>query len=382
MRMKKERFRILSLFANIGVAEAYLEKLGHHVAVANELDYRRVLIYKSIYKSTNMICGDITDANIYNSVIDAAKKAKVDFIMATPPCQGMSTAGKLAKNDIRNILFQHAVNSIKDLNPKYFLLENVPAFMTTSIQDGDKSALIPDLIRESLQDKYHLIFNVINTQHYDIPQSRERMILLGTRKDMKKLWEMPKASGKIITMEDAIGKLPSLDPYIRDISKEEFDTLFPDFEIKRSNGLAISPWHFPPTHIYSNVIAMQHTPTGRSAFQNIDLFKPRKKNGVIIKGFGNTYKRQNWDTPSYTIAMSNNQISTQNSVHPGHYIGKDCNGYDIYSDARVLTIYELMRLMSIPDDWPLPLSTNKSFLRHVIGEGVPSLLIKKLFQNI
>lgn len=373
---------ILSLFANIGVAEAYLEELGHNVAVANELDPKRASIYQSIYKSTNMICGDISDSNIYNTVIDASKKANVDCIMATPPCQGMSTAGKLAKNDIRNILFQYAVNSIQDLHPKYFIFENVPAFMTTSVQYGDKSALIPCLIRKSLQNMYHLEFSIINTQNYGIPQSRERMILLGTRKDMKKVWKMPNASELIITMEDAIGGLPSLDPYIRDISSEDMAILFPDYETKRLNGLKVSPWHFPPSHIYSNVVAMQHTPTGRSAFQNIDLFKPRKKNGAIIKGFGNTYKRQNWDTPAYTIAMSNNQISTQNSVHPGRYIGKDKNGYDLYSDARVLTIYELMKLMSIPDNWPLPLNTNKSFLRHVIGEGVPSLLIKKIFQNI
>ena len=372
----------LSLFANIGIAEAYLNELGFDIVVANELEPRRASIYQSIYPSTNMICGDITDKNIYRSIIKASKESKVDFILATPPCQGMSTAGKLEKNDIRNVLFQHAVDSILELSPKYFMFENVPAFMTTTIKNGDNEALIPDLIRQSLEHKYHLEFNIVNAQNYGVPQSRERMILLGTKKGVKKIWTMPEPSSNLVTMEEAIGDLPPLDPYVRDIAEEEFKQLFPLFEERKAQALNISPWHFPPTHIYSNVVAMQHTPTGCSAFQNDDQYKPRKKNGQLVKGFGNTYKRQKWDAPAYTIAMSNNQISTQNSVHPGRLIGKESNGSSIYSDARVFTIYELMRLMSIPHDWPIPLSTNKQYLRHIIGEGVPSLLVKRIFENI
>lgn len=372
----------LSLFANIGIAEACLNKIGFDIVVANELEPRRAAIYQSIYPSTKMICGDITDKKIYKSIIKESKKAKIDFILATPPCQGMSTAGKLDKNDIRNVLFQHAVDAIIELSPKYFMFENVPAFMTTTIKNGDDEKLIPDLIRQSLAGKYHLEFNVVNTQNYGVPQSRERMILLGTRKGVKKIWTMPESSTNLVTMMDAIGDLPPLDPYVRDISEQEFNQLFPFFEERKKQALDISPWHFPPTHIYSNVIAMQHTPTGCTAFQNSDIYKPRKKNGQLVKGFGNTYKRQNWDTPAYTIAMSNNQISTQNSVHPGRKIGTDKDGIDIYSDARVLTIYELMRLMSIPHDWPVPLTTNKQYLRHIIGEGVPSLFVKKIFENI
>lgn len=372
----------LSLFANIGIAEACLNKIGFDIVVANELEPRRAAIYQSIYPSTKMICGDITDKKIYKSIIKESKKAKIDFILATPPCQGMSTAGKLDKNDIRNVLFQHAVDAIIELSPKYFMFENVPAFMTTTIKNGDDEKLIPDLIRQSLAGKYHLEFNIVNTQNYGVPQSRERMILLGTRKGVKKIWTMPESSTNLVTMMDAIGDLPPLDPYVRDISEQEFNQLFPFFEERKKQALDISPWHFPPTHIYSNVIAMQHTPTGCTAFQNSDIYKPRKKNGQLVKGFGNTYKRQNWDTPAYTIAMSNNQISTQNSVHPGRKIGTDKDGIDIYSDARVLTIYELMRLMSIPHDWPVPLTTNKQYLRHIIGEGVPSLFVKKIFENI
>ena len=80
--------------------------------------------------------------------------------------------------------------------------------------------------------------------------------------------------------------------------------------------------------------------------------------------------------------MDNIEISSQNNVHPGRFVGEDSNGDALYSDARALTVYELMRLMSIPDSWPIPDDTNPAFLRHMIGEGVPSLLIKTIFEKL
>lgn len=301
--------------------------------------------------------------------------------MATPPCQGMSTAGKQKNFDIRNELFLYAIQVIKKLNPKYFLFENVPGFLTTKIIYKDEERLITDVVKELLGQTYLLSFNTIDCQSYSVPQSRSRMILLGTRIRVKHKWVMPVPDKDIVTLRDAIGDLPILDPFVYDVPEDEALRLFPEYKERASKALKISPWHIPPHHILRQVITMQHTPTGCSAFDN-DKYKPRKKNGEIVKGFHNTYSRQRWDVPAYTIAMSNNQISTQNSVHPGRYLGKDNNGDDVYSDPRVFTIYELMRIMSIPDDWPIPTTVSKQYLRHIIGEGVPSLLIKKIFEQI
>lgn len=372
---------VVSLFANIGIGEAYLKSLGFNVVVANELEPKRAEIYRKIYPDTEMICGDITDDKVYSSIIRAASKQKIDVIMATPPCQGMSTAGKQEKFDARNNLFLYAVKMIKVLKPDYFIFENVPGFMTTSILYNEEPRLIPEVIKELLKTTYSLSFNIVDAQNYGVPQSRTRMILLGTRRKVTPKWIMPKPEPDVKTLEDAIGNLPMVDPYIYDISEEEMLKIFPQYKEREKIALNISPWHIPPRHIFRQVITMQHTPTGCSAFDN-EKYKPRKKNGDIVKGFHNTYSRQRWDTPAYTIAMSNNQISTQNSVHPGRYLGKDTNGDDIYSDPRVFTVYELMRIMSIPDDWPIPISVSKQYLRHIIGEGVPSLLISKLFLQI
>jgi DNA (cytosine-5)-methyltransferase 1 len=80
--------------------------------------------------------------------------------------------------------------------------------------------------------------------------------------------------------------------------------------------------------------------------------------------------------------MDNRKISSQNNVHPGRFVGKDNNGESVYSDARVLTLYELMRVMSIPDNWNVPLNTDEAFLRRIIGEGIPPLFMRKLFAQI
>lgn len=372
---------VVSLFANIGIGEAYLKSLGFNVVVANELEPRRVEIYRQIYPDTNMICGDITDKKVYSSIRKACEKQKIDVVMATPPCQGMSTAGKQDEFDVRNELFLYAVQLIKDLKPDYFIFENVPGFMTTYIKYNDEKRLIPDVIKELLRTTYSMSFNIIDTQDYGVPQSRSRMILLGTRRRVTPKWNMPESEPDVKTLKDAIGDLPILDPFVYDVSEEEMLKIFPNYKKREKAALKISPWHVPPRHILRQVITMQHTPTGCSAFDN-EKYKPRKKNGEIVKGFHNTYSRQRWDVPAYTIAMSNNQISTQNSVHPGRRLGKDVNGYDIYSDPRVFTVYELMRIMSIPEDWPIPTTVSKQYLRHIIGEGVPSLLIRKIFEQI
>ena len=380
--MAKKKHKILSLFANIGIAEAYLEEIGNDVVVANEIDPRRAKLYQAIYPQTKMICGDITNQEVYNEILQSSQRSGVNIIMATPPCQGMSTAGQMKKMDPRNILFMYAIHLIKEIEPDYFLFENVPAFLTTYVWYKDKATLIPDVIRAELSSSYELDFSIRNTKDYGVPQSRERMILLATKKGIKHIWTCPNKENKVVTMEDAIGWIPPIDPFVKDLSKEEFKKLFPLYEERKEIALGISKFNIPPKHVYRNVYAMQHTPTGKSAFANIDRFKPKKINGEIVRGFGNTYKRQNWDTPAYTIAMDNIEISSQNNVHPGRYIGKDANGYDIFSDARAMTIYELMCLMTLPKEWPLPEWTDLRFFRRIIGEGVPSLFMKKLFMQI
>lgn len=374
--------KVLSLFANIGVAEAYLESIGINVVIANEFIERRAALYSKIYTHCHMICGDITDPIIFEQIVTESISKKIDIIMATPPCQGMSTAGQQAVDDYRNTLICPVISAVKRISPKYVFLENVPMFFNTSILVNGNSVLIPDLLEQELSNDYNIRKYVIDTADYSVPQTRERAIILMTRKNCGlHEWLLPSKDLTRVTMEDAIGSLPSIDPFVTDLSDDERKKLFPDYEKKKQRALAVSHWNMPPEHIYRQVIAMMHTPTGCTAFDNKKYY-PKKEDGTPVKGYHNTYKRQNWNTAAYTVTMDNRKISSQNNVHPGRYIGKDANGDDLYSDARTLTLYEIMRIMSLPEDWPVPSTTSEAFLRRIIGEGIPPLFVKKVFQNI
>ena len=372
---------VLSLFANIGVAEAYLRELGVDVAVANELLERRAKLYAEIYPETEMIPGDITTDDVFSKVIRKSREAGVKCIMATPPCQGMSTAGQLDEDDERNRLIIPVINAVHKIKPDYVFIENVPNFFNTTIKIDDQDILIPDYINNELENEYIIHRYIINTKDYSVPQVRERAITLLTRRTVEKEWILPNPDEKIITMRDVIGDIPEIDPFVKDISQDEMNQLFPLYEERKNRALAISRWNIPPHHVKRQVIAMMHTPSGATAFDN-DKYFPVKENGSPVKGYRNTYKRQNWDTPAYTVTMDNRKISSQNNVHPGRYIGHDENGDPIYSDARTLTLYELMLVMSLPSNWPVPEKTSEAFLRRIIGEGIPPLFVKKVFENL
>lgn len=374
--------KALSLFANIGIAEACLKEIGIDVVVANEFVDKRADLYQRIYPDCKMICGDITSDAIAEEILANVSTHQIDIVMATPPCQGMSTAGKQKKFDPRNDLFLYALKFVKALCPKYVFFENVPAFMTTQIMYKGEARLIPDVIKDEIGEFYDVSFSIANAEDYGVPQMRERLIMLATRHGVRKKWVMPDKESKKVTLQEAIGWIPIIDPFVRDLSAEEFHRRFPHYEERKAAALAISPWNMPTSHVWRNVVVMQHTPTGKSAFQNEDRWLPRKKNGDVVRGFKNTYKRQNWDTPGYTIAMDNIEISSQNNVHPGRPDGVDENGEVVYSDARALTTFELMCIMSIPRDWPVPEDTDPKLFRKLIGEGVPSLFVRKIFESL
>lgn len=379
----QKKIKALSLFANVGIAETYLKKIGVDVVLANELEPQRVRFYKHLYPNSKVITGDITKEETKQAIIDEYKKLDIDLIMATPPCQGMSTAGKKEKYDIRNTLVCHAIELIKKLNPKYVFLENVPEQLNTIISIEGREIKIPEYIILELEKDYK--FNsdyLINACNYGVPQVRERAIILLVRKDIDKTWNFPNKEKKIITLKEVLKDIPVLDPEIYDVSEEEMLNFFPNFYENKEKALKISKWHYPPKHIYRQVLSLTHTPSGKSAFENIDLFKPKKADGTFAKGFKNTYKRQCWDKPAFTVTMYNRTIGSQNNVHPGHYLGKDKDGYDIYSDPRVLTIYELMLVSSLPKNWNIPSWASDHFIRQVIGEGIPPLLVKKIMQEL
>ena len=123
----------LSLFSNVGIAEILLDEINVNIKIANEIIKERSEFYKETYPNTDVIYGDITQSNIFNEIVRKAKSEKIDFIISTPPCQGMSNAGKKDKNDPRNYLITYAIEMIKKIKPKYVFIENVPQQLKTYI---------------------------------------------------------------------------------------------------------------------------------------------------------------------------------------------------------------------------------------------------------
>lgn len=368
----------LSLFANVGIAEAMFDEIGTNILLANEIDERRAQFYSEVYPKTKMVCGDITDDAIRDEIVKLAIEKGVNFIIATPPCQGMSVAGNRDPEDPRNQLISYAIDVIKRVSPDFVMLENVPRQLSTKIRINGEVIKIPDYIKRELEGDY--LFNektLAKAKDFGIPQLRERNINLLVKKKWGFRWEFPAAVPEV-TLKEAIGDLPSLDPLLHEGMEMTLDK-FPDYEKKREEGEKISKWHHPPVHPWRQVEWMMHTPTGTSAIFNKEFF-PKKKDGTEIRAHHNHYRRMSWDKPARTVTMFNGYMSTLATVHPGRPYEE--NGVILYSDARALSVYELFIVMSLPLDWPVPDWVDDPFLRFVIGEGIPSKMARDILLNL
>ena len=365
----------LSLFANVGIAETYLKEVGVDIVVANELLEDRANFYKHLYPECNMITGDITSELIQNEIITKSKQNNVEFIIATPPCQGMSLAGHKNPDDARNFLITYAIKVIKEIKPKFILIENVVQQLTTKVLYNEEKVFIPDMLKDVFEKDYYINNNhIMSTEKLGVPQKRVRALFLMVRKDINMQWEIPECNEPIKTVRDAIGDLPSLDPLVKE---EEYRFNFPEYEIKRKKGLKVSKWHYARSHVWRNVEVMLHTPTGCSAKKNL-VYYPKNKDGKLVGGSGSTYMRMDWDKPAPTVTTYNHTISSFQNVHPGRLDKKT----GLYSDPRVLTVFELMRITTLPDDWDIPEWATEQLVRTVIGEGIPPLAIKRIVQEL
>ncbi len=359
-----------SLFSNVGIAETYFNELGIDVVVANELLPERAKFYQHLYPETKMITGDITDSGIYAEVVKEANKHNIDFLIATPPCQGMSVAGNRNPYDERNSLIKYAIDFALDTKPKYILLENVIQQLKTPIQYHDEKMLIPDYIKERLGNDYYINKEQkINAMDYGVPQSRKRAIFLLVRKDKKFKWEFPVKNKKIITLREAIGNLPMLNPIIKE---KEFKNKLKKITLNNN----VSKFHRSPTHAWRHIECMIHTPTGESAWDN-KIYYPKKADGSPSKGYNTTYHRMDWDKPAPTVTKYNGVMGSQMNVHPGRKLADGT-----YSDPRVLSIFELMKISSLPENWNPPEWASDTLIRYVIGEGIPPLLVKRIIEPI
>lgn len=351
------------LFANVGIGEYYLEENGFHAAVANEFLPERARWYKELHPKCNVIQGNITEK--VDEIIDAYKKTGCKMLLASPPCQTFTVAGKRDFSDKRTYLFIPTLEIIEKTMPEYVVIENVKEFLTASPEDlkeflNNKS--IGDYICDKLKSLgYTVNVDICNAADYGTPQSRERAIFLAS---LNGLWKFPKKNKFRIPLFEVIGNLPSLE------AGEKSD---------------IHPLHYAPKLPQCQIDFLRHTPTGCSAHNNKEEWKPvnvdgSKSNAKHIQSF----TRKSWDKPSSTITSDCLGISGHNTVHPGRPI--NVSGIDeiVYSDARVLSILELLRITGLPDDYPIPTWAlgNDRFIREVIAECFAPRHVERLMTTL
>lgn len=349
------QLKAVSLFSSAGIGELRLPGFVD-VVVANELLKPRADCYRHFNPDTNMICGDITDDRIKEQIVTIANNEKCTFLIATPPCQGLSTLGKNKgqaqyETDRRNFLILEVLDVIDRCDFDYILIENVPKFIEMYFPYEGEYRKLEEILRMKYSGQYTIGLRVLNAKDYGVPQSRPRAIIKLWKKGHS--WAWPEEE-KEITLKQAIGHLPSLEP-------------------GEDSGI---PWHVAKPHNERAVLAMRHTAPGKSAIAN-EVYYPKKEDGTRIKGFHNTFKRMVWDQPCPARTTYCGSISSHNNVHPGHLLPDGT-----YSDPRVLTLLETFIVSSIPEDIAFPSGATDTFIRTVIGEAIPPKLMERIVELI
>lgn len=347
--------KAISLFSSAGIGELRLPKDQINVVLANELLEQRANCYKFFYPQTEMLCGDIMDATNKRYIIDKANTEHVDLLLATPPCQGLSTLGKNKVqeqyvNDRRNFLILEVLDIIDECNFSYILIENVPKFIDMYFPYNGGYSQLEEILNDKYSGKYNIDVQVLNAKDYGVPQSRPRAIIKMWHKGLR--WNNPKPE-KEITLKQAIGHLPSL-------------------EAGEDSGI---PWHRAKKEVPRYVESLKHIPSGKSAINS--SYHPLKADGTPITGFHNTFKRMNWDLPCPARTTFSGSFTSHNNIHPGRLLPDGT-----YSDARVLTLLETFIVSSIQQDISFPDGVSDRFIREIIGEAIPPLLLAKIILMI
>lgn len=375
----------ISLFSCAGVGCYGFKKAGFECIATNELIERRLNVQKFNHKckfDSGYICDDITTEETKDKILSEIKRweklgnDRVDVLVATPPCQGMSVANhKKAENEIvRNSLVVESIHIIQTVNPRFFIFENVAAFMKTgcTAPNGEIKA-IGDVIYEELCDKYIISSRILNFKNYGSNSSRTRTVVIGVCREMSEYVspiELYPCYVEEKTLRSVIGDMPKLE--WGEICQTDFYHAFRIYPENMRNWI-------------------HDLKEGECAFDNVDEEKRPHKlvNGKIIPNIqknGDKYTRQYWNKVAPCIHTRNDQLASQNTIHP--------------EEDRVFSIRELMRIMTIPDDFKWidktldelnELSSKSKYallkkeeikIRQSIGEAVPTEIFYRIAKNI
>lgn len=199
---------VVSLFSGAGGLDLGFIQAGHNILWANDMYSDAVQTYK-LNIGDHIVCDDITNVPT-ESIPDA------DIVIGGFPCQGFSVANiKRHEKDERNKLYLQLVRVIRDKKPKFFLAENVKGL--TTFCDGKVFQMI---ISDFKELGYNVTYKVLNTADFGVPQTRQRVIIVGVRADLNFFYEFPKPqfskdgfsrTHKWVTVGEALANIPDPD---------------------------------------------------------------------------------------------------------------------------------------------------------------------------
>lgn len=328
----ENEYSILELFAGAGGLAIGLEKAGLKCVALNEIDKWACQTLRNNRPNWNVLEGDIKD-------FDFSKyKNKVDVVTGGFPCQAFSYAGKkLGLNDARGTLFYEFARVVQEVNPAICIGENVRGLLS-----HEKGKTLQGMTSILDEIGYNVApVQVLKAINFRVPQKRERLILVGIRKDIDIEFEYPKPSRKIYNLKDALKKG---ELYNCDVPKSE-GAKYPEHK-KRVLDLV------PPKGYWRDLpLDIQKEYMGKS------FYLGGGKTGMA--------RRIGWDEPSLTLTCSPAQKQTER-CHP--------------DETRPFTVREYARIQTFPDDWKFAGSISQQYKQ--IGNAVPVNLAKEIGYSI
>jgi DNA (cytosine-5)-methyltransferase 1 len=215
-----DSYNIIDLFAGCGgLSEGFIQN-GFRLLAANEFDSAvfgtNIVNHTKYIDSDKFILGDVTKQKTKDSIYSACGGEQVDVILGGPPCQGFSYAGLRDPKDKRNQLFRDFVDIVTTLQPKFFVMENVPGILT--MRQGQA---IREIIQAFADAGYYVGQPLkLTASDFGVPQKRKRVVLIGCRENItiqqpsplfaetsNFIFKLPKH----ITVKEAIGSFPEIE---------------------------------------------------------------------------------------------------------------------------------------------------------------------------
>jgi DNA (cytosine-5)-methyltransferase 1 len=325
-------FTVLELFAGAGGLAIGLEKSGLKCVALNEIDHWAAETLRVNRPSWNVIEDDIKNLDF------KSYEGKIDVVTGGFPCQAFSYAGKkLGLKDARGTLFYEFARVVKETKPLICVGENVRGLLNHEggkTLEGMKSIL--DEIGYKPVDP-----RILKAIFYNVPQKRERLILVGIRKDIDVDFVFPKPFKKIYTLKDALKKG---ELYGSDVPESE-GSLYPK---RKKEILKLIPpggyWRDLPLKL-------------QKEYMQKSFYLGGGKTGMA--------RRISWDEPCLTLTCSPAQKQTER-CHP--------------EETRPFTVREYARIQTFPDEWKFAGPVSSRYKQ--IGNAVPVNLAKEIGYSI